>query len=72
MQKKSRGEHPASLFVTLFILVTIGSYSYIVVPLCHCLCKTLFLSVSIYNIQTTVIKQTNYGKFHKNKNYSKH
>jgi hypothetical protein len=41
--------------------VTIGSYSYIVVPLCHCLCKTLFLPVSIYNIQTTLKKQQMYG-----------
>jgi cytochrome c oxidase assembly protein Cox11 len=56
MQKKSRGEHPASLFVTLFILVTIGSYSYIVVPLCHCLCKTSSIPVSIYNIQSTTNK----------------
>jgi hypothetical protein len=32
--EKVEGEHPASLFVTFF-LVTIGSYSYIVAPLCH-------------------------------------
>jgi len=32
--KKVEGEYPASLFVTFF-LVTIGSYKYIVVPLCH-------------------------------------